>query len=66
MPSPGLTSGPCLFKDTMQLYSFAKNDFTLGINAMTTNEGIVTYIVDKLKSINKNIKTYGLSLQLGL
>ena len=50
LPTPGLTSGPGLFKDTMQLYSFAKNDFTLGINAMTTNEGIVTYIVDKLKA----------------
>ena len=52
IPSPGLTSGPCLFKDTMQLYSFAKNDFNLGINAMKTNEGIVTYIVNKLKKQN--------------
>ena len=49
VPSPGLTSGPCLFKDTMQLYAFAKNDFTLGMNAMTTNEGIVDYIIDKIK-----------------
>ena len=49
IPSPGFTSGPCLFKDTMQLYSFAKNEFTLGINAMTTNEGIVSYVVDKIK-----------------
>ena len=36
----------------MQLYSFAKNDFNLGINAMKTNEGIVTYIVNKLKKQN--------------
>jgi UDP-N-acetyl-D-mannosaminuronic acid dehydrogenase len=61
VPSPGLTSGPCLFKDTMQLYSFAKNDFSLGINAMTTNEGIVTYIVDKLKNeINLSNKVVGI------
>ena len=49
IPTPGFTSGPCLFKDTMQLYSFAQDDFSLGINAMTINEGIVNYIVDKLK-----------------
>ena len=61
VPSPGLTSGPCLFKDTMQLYSFAKNDFSLGINAMTTNEGIVAYIVDKLKKeINLTNKVVGI------
>ena len=30
IPSPGFTAGPCLFKDTMQLYSFSKNEFTLG------------------------------------
>jgi UDP-N-acetyl-D-mannosaminuronic acid dehydrogenase len=49
IPTPGFTSGPCLFKDTMQLYSFAQDNFSLGINAMTINEGIVNYIVDKLK-----------------
>ena len=52
IPSPGLTSGPCLFKDTLQLYAFAKNDFNLGISAVKTNEGIVKYIVDKLKKQN--------------
>ena len=52
IPSPGLTAGPCLFKDTMQLYSFSKNEFTLGVNAMTTNEGIVNYIVEKIKLEN--------------
>ncbi len=53
VPSPGFTAGPCLFKDTMQLYSFAKNDFSLGIEAMTTNEGIADFIVDKIKEENK-------------
>ena len=50
IPTPGLTAGPCLFKDTMQLYSFAQNNFSLGMDAMTINEGMVNYIVDKLKS----------------
>ena len=54
IPSPGLTAGPCLFKDTMQLYSFSKNEFTLGVNAMTTNEGIVNYIVEKISSFLRN------------
>ena len=53
VPSPGFTAGPCLFKDTMQLYSFSKNDFSLGIEAMTTNEGIADFIVDKIKEENK-------------
>lgn len=61
IPSPGFTAGPCLFKDTMQLYSFAKNDFTLGLDAMSTNEGIVIYIVDKLKKkYNLSKKTVGI------
>jgi len=61
IPSPGLTAGPCLFKDTMQLYSFAKNDFSLGIDAMTTNEGIVNYIVDKIMKGNDiSKKTIGI------
>jgi len=56
IPSPGFTAGPCLFKDTMQLYSFSKHEFTLGVNAMTTNEGIVNYIVEKIK-LKNNLST---------
>ena len=56
IPSPGLTAGPCLFKDTMQLYSFSKHEFTLGVNAMTTNEGIVNYIIEKIK-LENNLPT---------
>ena len=61
LPTPGFTSGPCLFKDTMQLYSFAQKNFSLGINAMTINEGMVNYIVDKLKKkYDLNKKTVGI------
>ena len=67
IPTPGLTSGPCLFKDTMQLYSFAQKNFSLGINAMTINEGMVNYIVDKLKKkydlSKKTIGVLGMSFK---
>jgi UDP-N-acetyl-D-mannosaminuronic acid dehydrogenase len=48
--SAGFTAGPCLFKDTMQLNSFAKNEFGLGQAAMNINEGLVLYIIDRLAS----------------
>ena len=61
IPSPGLTAGPCLFKDTMLLYSFSNSEFSLGINAMTTNEGIVDYIVEKIKlTTDLSTKTVGI------
>ena len=48
IPSPGFTAGPCLFKDTMQLSTFSKNNFPLGMAAMSINEGLVNFIVDEL------------------
>jgi UDP-N-acetyl-D-mannosaminuronic acid dehydrogenase len=50
--SAGFAAGPCLFKDTMQLNSFAKNEFFLGQAAMNVNEGLVLYIVERLESKN--------------
>jgi UDP-N-acetyl-D-mannosaminuronic acid dehydrogenase len=47
-PSAGLTAGPCLFKDTMQLASFYRNQFGLGYQAMLVNEGLPQFIVDQL------------------
>ena len=44
LPGPGFAAGPCLFKDTMQLVSFSKNNFGLGFHAMLVNEGLVLYI----------------------
>ncbi len=46
----GLAAGPCLFKDTMQLNSFAKNEFFLGQAAMNVNEGLVLFIAERLGS----------------
>jgi UDP-N-acetyl-D-mannosaminuronic acid dehydrogenase len=47
-PNAGLTAGPCLFKDTMQLASFYRNQFGLGFQAMLVNEGLPQFIVDQL------------------
>jgi UDP-N-acetyl-D-mannosaminuronic acid dehydrogenase len=45
----GLSAGPCLFKDTMQLSSFDSNNFFLGHAAMLVNEGLPGFIVEAMK-----------------
>jgi UDP-N-acetyl-D-mannosaminuronic acid dehydrogenase len=45
----GFAAGPCLFKDTMQLNAFAKNEFFLGQAAMNVNEGLVLYIAEQME-----------------
>lgn len=47
-PRAGFTAGPCLFKDTIQLASFYRNQFGLGFQAMLVNEGLPQFIVDRL------------------
>jgi UDP-N-acetyl-D-mannosaminuronic acid dehydrogenase len=48
-PKPGFASGPCLFKDTMQLSAFTNNRFFLGHGAMLVNEGLPNFLVDQVK-----------------
>lgn len=48
IPSPGFAAGPCLMKDTMQLFAFQRQNFTLGQMAMTINEGLPNFIVGNL------------------
>jgi len=48
IPGPGFAAGPCLMKDTMQLFAFQKHDFILGQVAMTINEGLPNFIVERL------------------
>jgi len=48
IPRAGLAAGPCLFKDTMQLAAFYKNQFSIGNAAMLINEGLPLYIVGQL------------------
>lgn len=49
LPGPGFSAGPCLFKDTMQLAAYARNQFGLGHAAMQVNEGLVLQLVDDLR-----------------
>ena len=48
IPRPGFAAGPCLMKDTMQLFAFQKHNFILGQVAMTINEGLPNYLVDRI------------------
>lgn len=52
----GFAAGPCLFKDTMQLASFANNQFFLGHAAMLVNEGMPNFVVQQIKN-KTDIKT---------
>lgn len=47
---PGLTAGPCLFKDTMQLSASYNNNYFLGHAAMLVNEGLPMFLVDQLET----------------
>lgn len=61
LPRPGFAAGPCLFKDTMQLAAFARNQFGLGHAAMQVNEGLVLQLVDDLRrSFDISTMTVGL------
>jgi UDP-N-acetyl-D-mannosaminuronic acid dehydrogenase len=46
---PGLTAGPCLLKDTMQLGAFNHGSFVLGQAAMMINEGLPYLLVQNVK-----------------
>lgn len=65
---PGLAAGPCLFKDTMQIAAFHKNNFFLGHSAMLVNEGLPIFLVDQLEQkmgslVNKNITILGMTFK---
>jgi UDP-N-acetyl-D-mannosaminuronic acid dehydrogenase len=49
LPGAGFAAGPCLFKDTMQLAAFNRNNFVLGHSAMLINEGLPLYLVSRLE-----------------
>ena len=48
VPRAGFAAGPCLFKDTMQLAAFYKNQFSLGHAAMLVNESMPMFVLDQL------------------
>ena len=47
-PRQGFAAGPCLLKDTVQLSAFHTNNFFVGHSAMLINEGLPSYLVDRL------------------
>ncbi len=49
LPKAGFAAGPCLFKDTMQLSSFAHNRITLGQAAMLVNERLPLFVIDQIE-----------------
>jgi UDP-N-acetyl-D-mannosaminuronic acid dehydrogenase len=48
IPGAGFAAGPCLMKDTMQLFAHGKHNFILGQIAMIINEGLPNFLVERL------------------
>jgi UDP-N-acetyl-D-mannosaminuronic acid dehydrogenase len=48
-PTPGLSAGPCLYKDTLQLAAFSNNQFSLGYSAIQVNEGLPAFLLSQLE-----------------
>ncbi len=48
-PDSGFSAGPCLLKDTMQLASYSRDNFSLGHESMIINETLPNLLVTKLK-----------------
>lgn len=44
----GFAAGPCLLKDTIQLSTFASNNFFMGQAAILINEGLPNFIINQL------------------
>lgn len=69
LPGPGFASGPCLFKDTVQLSAFNNHSFHIGNAAISVNEGLPFYVVNKLKEKynlrEKNIGILGMAFKAG-
>lgn len=48
-PVAGFAAGPCLFKDTMQLAAYNRQNFGLGHAAMLLNETLPDFLVEQVK-----------------
>jgi len=61
LPNPGFAAGACLYKDTLQLCSYANSKFGLGQAAVLANEGLPAFLVNQLvKKHDLLTKTVGL------
>ena len=63
--SPGLTAGPCLYKDTQQLVASLNNLFPMGQASLSINEGMAYEISKEAidRSKKKNIVILGASFK---
>jgi UDP-N-acetyl-D-mannosaminuronic acid dehydrogenase len=52
-PTSGFAAGPCLFKDTMQLASYNRQNFALGHASMLVNETLPDFLVHQTKLTHK-------------
>lgn len=62
----GFAAGPCLLKDTLQLSTFAGNNFFLGHAAMLINEGLPNFIINELRSkdlTNRRVAILGMAFK---
>ena len=48
LPTAGFAAGPCLYKDTVQLYSDLGSEFQIGLNAIQINDNLPKYFIDKV------------------
>lgn len=53
----GFAAGPCLLKDTLQLSTYAHNNFFLGTSAILVNESLPNFIVGELSHLDLSDKT---------
>ena len=61
LPKAGFAAGPCLYKDTVQLYSVLSSSFSLGFQAININENLPLYLIEKISNIyNLNDLNVGL------
>lgn len=61
LPGPGLSAGPCLYKDTLQLAAFSNHQFSLGYSAIQVNEGLPSFLLSQLEGrFNLREMTVGL------
>jgi UDP-N-acetyl-D-mannosaminuronic acid dehydrogenase len=49
-PTAGFAAGPCLFKDTMQLASYNRQNFAIGHASMLINETLPDFLVHQVKN----------------
>ncbi len=66
-PMAGFAAGPCLFKDTMQLASFNRQNFALGHASMLINETLPDFLVEQTKGehtlAGKNVGILGMAFK---